>query len=472
MLTISLVGFGSGVYGQTSFLGVDGGFEGTATIDNSVEASAQLGKWTKSSASITLSDETSIVRTGAHSLNINNSATGGKRIWTPLITNPSTTSSITLQMWTLETDGSNTQSWLINIGNGTMTGEGSIYTSWLPTSAVNQWVLSTYTRSAWTFTDIAGIINSKKIGTGGNLYVDDVCMYNGDVDTTPPDAPTAAVVSNPTSHSLDISWTPPTTGVDGGGYLVVRDTIDPTTAPNPNGIYGVGNTISAGMTVVYQGVNPNFSDMTLTASRKYYYRIYTYDKAYNYSSAISVNGTTYDPSIALTDLTNPDLITEVGTPISQVINVSGVNLNTDLGLSITGNNADQFSLSQYSVSQFGGIVPNTLITITYNPTAVGTHVAILTSTSTGAMAVTRILNGTASKGVGAGIDLDKNMLKIYASNGTVILNADAGKSVEIFNVLGQELVQRVTIEGLNIIPVSATGVLLVKVDNQIVKVIL
>jgi hypothetical protein len=61
---------------------------------------------------------------------------------------------------------------------------------------------------------------------------------------------------------------------------------------------------------------------------------------------------------------------------------------------------------------------------------------------------------------------------IYFSKGNVVLSAVAGETVEIYNVVGQRLVHKLTNEGVNTIPVSAQGVVLVKVGNRFAKVIL
>jgi len=61
---------------------------------------------------------------------------------------------------------------------------------------------------------------------------------------------------------------------------------------------------------------------------------------------------------------------------------------------------------------------------------------------------------------------------IYASNGSVIFSATAGQSVEVYNSVGQRLLQKQAVLGLNALPVSTKGVLFVKVGNNIAKVIL
>ena len=189
------------------------------------------------------------------------------------------------------------------------------------------------------------------------------------------------------------------------------------------------------------------------------------------SGTIACSGTvTPNPTITLIDVTDPTLSTVLGSPVSQTLNVSGVNLSVDLGLSISGTDAGLFTLSQYSVTQTGGNVPNTLVTITYTPTLIGTNTAYLTMSSTGAMPVVRTLNGISS--IATGYDTTKKLLIVTVENGKIVFEANTGEIVEIFNSIGQKLVQKQTIEGINTLPVSARGVLIVKVGSRVSKVIL
>jgi len=61
---------------------------------------------------------------------------------------------------------------------------------------------------------------------------------------------------------------------------------------------------------------------------------------------------------------------------------------------------------------------------------------------------------------------------ISASKGVINLNALTGETIAIYNAIGQKLVSGLTVEGLNTIPVSAQGVVIVKVGNRISKVIM
>lgn len=190
------------------------------------------------------------------------------------------------------------------------------------------------------------------------------------------------------------------------------------------------------------------------------------------SGIINCSGTVVaNPTVTLTDVTDPILNTVQGSPVSQTINVSGVNLSADLGLSITGADAGLFKLSQYTVIQTGGAVPNTIVTITYTPTAIGSNSAILTMSSPIAMVVQRTLYGNSTIATSEINELKTSFI-ISVENGNVLFNASAGETVEIYNSIGQRLVQRLSVEGQNTIPVPIHGVVLVKVGNKVAKAIL
>jgi uncharacterized repeat protein (TIGR02543 family) len=299
LLYITLVLFalcGSG-YGQVSYLGLDGGLEGSATINNTAQTAAAAGEWRKNNATQTIANETTTVRSGANSLSVNNSSTTGRRVWSPNFTVSSTTSALTIQYYRYVANTTNTQQNQEGI-NRPPAAEALQGTYDVPVSA-GTWEKQTYSPTSGTFTDIAGIIMHRQTGTGGSMFIDDMAVYTGGVDTTAPNVATAASAGSPTTSSLTVGWTAASGGIDGGGYLVVRGTSDPSTAPNINGIYAVGNTIAAGMTVVYRGTGTSFID-TGAAGTQYFYRVYTYDKAYNYAAAATCNGTTTSSGFTVT----------------------------------------------------------------------------------------------------------------------------------------------------------------------------
>jgi hypothetical protein len=220
------------VWGQVSYLGLDGGLEGSATIDNATAQTAPAaGVWRKANATQTIANETGTIRSGANSLRVSNSTTG-RRVWSPNFTVGSTTSNVTVQFYKYVANITNAQEVQPGILNNTE-GISGAYNS--PANVAGTWVKVTYTKSSSTFTTVSGLFLHRQIGTGGNMFIDDMAVYTGGVDNTAPNAATAASTSTPTTSSLNVGWTAAFGGVDGGGYLVVRGTSDPTTAPNVNG---------------------------------------------------------------------------------------------------------------------------------------------------------------------------------------------------------------------------------------------
>ena len=133
---------------------------------------------------------------------------------------------------------------------------------------------------------------------------DDFVMYAGAADNTVPGDPTSVIVNGATTSSLTVSWTAPAGGVDGGGYVVVRYATSPNADndPNQNGIYAIGNTITNGTgglsgTIAYIGTGTSFTDNSLSATTTYYYKVYTVDKAFNYSNEATGNATTAAPAV-------------------------------------------------------------------------------------------------------------------------------------------------------------------------------
>ena len=132
-----------------------------------------------------------------------------------------------------------------------------------------------------------------------NADYDDYVIYSGGADNTAANPPGTVTVNNPTTSSLDVSWVGATGGVDGGGYVVVRYSTSPNSDNDPNqqGIYAVGNTTTNGTgslvgTIRYIGTGLSFTDGSLAAGTQYWYKVYTVDKAFNYSPESSGNGTT------------------------------------------------------------------------------------------------------------------------------------------------------------------------------------
>ena len=163
-------------------------------------------------------------------------------------------------------------------------------------------VVTTNGATTPTTSAVAGI-NIKLVGLADGINsavvdVDNFVVYKADNQTTPvadetaPANPGAATVTNPTASTLGITWGA-SANTDGGGYMLVRYATNPSAEPNPiaNAVYKAGNTIGNG-TVVYIGAATTYTNVQLTSNTTYYYRVYTIDKAFNYSAPVSTSGAT------------------------------------------------------------------------------------------------------------------------------------------------------------------------------------
>lgn len=85
---------------------------------------------------------------------------------------------------------------------------------------------------------------------------------------------------------------------------------------------------------------------------------------------------------------------ETGLDKDLTFKLTGSNLTADAALSITGDNADMFSVSPSSVSQTDGTISETTITVNYKPTSIGDHTATLNIKSGEEASATVALSGT------------------------------------------------------------------------------
>ena len=85
--------------------------------------------------------------------------------------------------------------------------------------------------------------------------------------------------------------------------------------------------------------------------------------------------------------------TTTNTSTQKTFTLTGSNLTANASLQLSGINPGMFSLSSNSVTQSAGSI-NQTITVTYTPTATGSHNATLTISSTGAESKTVTLSGT------------------------------------------------------------------------------
>jgi hypothetical protein len=280
-----------------SFPTMQGGFEkfntGNLTV-NLLATGTPSTEWTVSHSSSTTSTiNTTTARTGSRFLQFNSTVAAARWWQTPTTPDGNTAAGIQnggnyIIQYYYRTSGAIT-SLLAQLNTDGRTG-GAVTTT-APTATTSD----AWTKAVVSITASTASTANPRYGVGGfrsnsgttvNVDVDDYVVYQGtEADVTASDAPTTLTLT-PASNQIGVSWTAPAGGVDGGGYMVVRHTSDPTTTPTTNGIYGVGNTIGSG-TVVYIGSATSFADVSLTPNTQYYYRVYTVDKAFNYSTALT-----------------------------------------------------------------------------------------------------------------------------------------------------------------------------------------
>lgn len=92
-----------------------------------------------------------------------------------------------------------------------------------------------------------------------------------------------------------------------------------------------------------------------------------------------------------TSLSTLSLSTTDNATVTKTFTVNGTNLRGNISLALSGTNADQFSISSTSISKDAA---TGTITVTYSPTAEGTHTANITISSKSATSVTVNLSGT------------------------------------------------------------------------------
>ncbi len=176
------------------------------------------------------------------------------------------------------------------------------------------------------------------------------------------------------------------------------------------------------------------------------------------------------PTIAISDVSTSNLNAAIGESDSETITVSGLHLTADVGLSLSGTNADQFSLSANTISQSAGTVANTFTTINYHPTTLGSHVAILSFSTGGFTTINRTINGSAT--IATGLKKNDSLLQLSKVNGNLVFRANKGELITIYNALGECLLSKQTLEGVNVINSPSNGFLVVKLGTKSCRIIL
>ena len=107
---------------------------------------------------------------------------------------------------------------------------------------------------------------------------------------------------------------------------------------------------------------------------------------------------TTDPTLTSPNTSTLNFTTIANGTNVQTITVKGINLTQTINLALSGTNASLFVLSATSATSAEGLAGKA-ITITYSPTAEGSHTATLTISSSEFTSVVLTLNGTCSNTV-------------------------------------------------------------------------
>lgn len=385
-----------------TFPSMDGGFENQSSNPSTT---LYQTTWTHNGTSAVLSATGG--RSGPQYITFIMSGTSHKRLISPNVTGWSNSTSYTVQFW-YQGDNDGTVGGDIRGGLTPLNSNSSAFYYSSYTNDPN-------TSSTWTLFTGTATTATLGIGTGNGIFsvnntgsfkIDDFVIYVGSADNSAPSSPGTITVNNPTQTSLDVSWVAASGGVDGGGYVVVRYTSDPGTGndPNQNGIYAVGNTVATGGTVRYIGTNISFTDnVGLSSGTQYWYKVYTVDKAFNYSDETQGNGTTSSASTPTLNVGNLS-----GSFGNQCINGTyGPYSFTITGTSLTTDNISVGSLSGFSYSttidgsytsslnltQSGGAYSQDIY-VKFSPTAVQSYDGNIVVGGGGASSVNRSVTGS------------------------------------------------------------------------------
>ncbi|MCK9617820.1 MAG: T9SS type A sorting domain-containing protein [Lentimicrobiaceae bacterium] len=397
-LFLSYWGWGQQVIG--SFPNTDGGFEnqsGTLTTASSI--SSVQTYWTTQVAAAGIISTTG-GRSGPKYVTYTQSGSSHKRLQSP--TSDIATGSYIVQFYYQgDLDGG-------TYGNI----RGAVSCNGTSSPSYGTYITGANTGSNWT--KYTAVVNpgtyAANIGIGvisvnntAQFNIDDFVMYAGAADNTAPDSPGTVTISNATGTSLDVSWDAATGGVDGGGYVVVRYSSDPGAGndPNQNGIYAIGNAVPTGGTVRYIGTSTSFTDnVDIVAATQYWYKVFTVDKAFNYSTESSASGTTSGGG-AITKLV-----------ITSVNGGNSPSANTPFSVVVEGRDASD------------------------NPAVAASDIDITLSLNTGTGSLGGVLTGTISTGNGS--TTISGVTYNTAENGVVITAGAAGLTSgnsSSFNVL-------------------------------------
>jgi len=229
-------------------------------------------------------------------------------------------------------------------------------------TTISNWQLLYFTFTTPDVPETEGLVSIDVINDR-IIFIDDFVIYPDSFDILPPADVDAFIVNATTLTSIDLSWAIPSTGLDSGGYVLVRykdNKPEDDDKLNFKGIYNVGDTIvntNEGI-ILYIGTDTTYFDDNLEMNTEYSYRVFTVDKAFNYSYGADI--TTYT-LVLFPELTVDEDIEDFG--LVEVGDISGEQSYTLWGEHLTGNLVIE-TTGQFKISQSSGIGFTNIITLT------------------------------------------------------------------------------------------------------------
>ena len=134
---------------------------------------------------------------------------------------------------------------------------------------------------------------------------------------------------------------------------------------------------------------------------------------------------------------------ENNTSKNLTFKLSGSKLTADATLSVAG---DYFTVTPTTIAQTDGTIPETDVTVSYNPTSVGLHTATLTISSTGAETKTITLTGTSANAYNVAWNVNGN---VY-TDGTPTTKVFDGEKVTVLPTTPSDINGKVFVGWTNV----------------------
>lgn len=229
-------------------------------------------------------------------------------------------------------------------------------------------------------------------------------------------------------------------------------------------------TVPAGKTVVYASWLRN---VTIATTPTYNYRSFLDDMSLVVTPQIS----TTVPGDALTGF-NYNLNVSNGPSSEQSFTVSGTYLQGNVTVTapasyeLSTTSGSGFTTTPLALTPTSGTLASTSVYARLiSGLSVGNYNGNISLTAASADTKTVSLSGQVTD-LGTGLSGANRTLSIRNINGNIEFSAVAGETVTVYNTLGKQLFNKLSVDGLNSIAINATGLVVVRVGAQTTKLIL